>query len=113
MTQLIQGETVEVSRTRRLLDELGEPLGEEVGREEVDNVLVAPGATSDLDSTRPNGVTVAFTLCFPKGYAGALKDAHVTVRGVECKVVGDPQRYVEANTPGPWNLTCEVTRTDG
>lgn len=113
MTQLIQGETVEVSRTTRLLDELGEPRGEEVEREEVRNVLVAPGATSDLDSTRPNGVTVAFTLCFPKSYEGDLKDATVTVRGIACKVVGDPQRYTEENTPGAWNLTCEVMRTDG
>ena len=42
-----------------------------------------------------------------------LKGATVNVRGIDYLVVGDPQRYTEENTPGPWNLTCEVTRTDG
>lgn len=113
MIGLISGETVKVSRTKRTLDALGEAISAETESETVENVLVCPGATADLDSTRPNGVTVAYTLCFPKGYEGDLKDAAVTVRGSEFKVVGDPQRYAEANTPGPWNLTCEVTRTDG
>ena len=43
----------------------------------------------------------------------SLKDATVTVRGTDYKVVGDPKRYSAENTPGPWDLTCEVTRTDG
>lgn len=113
MTGLISGETVEVSRVKQSLDLLGEPVSSETETETVENVLVRPGATSDLDSTRPNGVTVSYTLCFPKTYAGELRDAFVAVRGNVFKVVGDPQRYIDANTPGPWNLTCEVTRTDG
>ena len=52
-------------------------------------------------------------LCFPKGADVDLRDATVTVRGTDYKVVGDPKRYTAANTPGPWDLTCEVTRTDG
>ena len=85
MTCLISGETVTVRNAAHSLDELGDP----------------------------NGVTVAFTLCFPKGADVSLKDATVTVRGTDYKVVGDPKRYTAANTPGPWDLTCEVTRTDG
>ena len=78
---LIQGETVTVMRTERVLDELGEPTYGEEAREEVENVVVAPGATADLDASRPEGVTVAYTLCFPKTYAGELKGCAVEVRG--------------------------------
>ncbi len=113
MIGLISGETIKVSRIKTTLDALGEPVSSETETETVEKVLVSPGATSDLDSSRPNGVTVAYTLCFPKSYAGELKDALVTVRGGAFRVVGDPQRYTGENTPGPWNLTCEVTRTDG
>lgn len=113
MMCLISGETVTVRNVEQAFDELGEPTVATVTETAVDNVVVCPGATADLDSTRPNGVTVAYTLCFPKGADVSLKDANVTVRGTDYKVVGDPKRYTEANTPGPWNLTCEVTRTDG
>lgn len=110
---LIQSETVTVIRTEKVLDELGEPMEAEAVAESVTGVVVAPGATADLNASRPEGVTVAYTLCFPKTYAGELKGCAVEVRGERFRVVGDPQRYTEANTPGTWNLTVEVTRTDG
>ncbi len=110
---LIQGETVTVIRCEVARDELGEPTGERVTREDVQNVVVAPGPTAELDASRPNGVTVAFTLCFPKTYRGELRGCRVEVRGAEYAAVGDPQRYAPENTPGEWNLTAEVTRTDG
>lgn len=66
MMCLISGETVTVRSAAQSFDELGEPTGETVTEAAVDNVVVCPGATADLDSTRPNGVTVAYTLCFPK-----------------------------------------------
>lgn len=110
---LIQGEAVTVIRPTAARDELGEPTSETEQREEVQNVVVAPGSTADLDASRPEGVTVAFTLCFPKTYAGDLRGCRVSVRGREYLVVGDPQRYTPENTPGDWNLTAEVTRTDG
>ena len=110
---LIQGETVTVIRAHEVLDELGEPMEAEDAAEAVANVVVAPGATADLDASRPEGVTVAYTLGFPKTYTGELKGCAVEVRGKRYRVIGGPQRYTEANTPGPWNLTVEVTRTDG
>lgn len=110
---LIQGETVTVIRREFERDELGEPSSERVTRETVGNVVVAPGSTSDLDASRPEGVTVSFTLCFPKSYGGDLRGCSVEVRGTEYSVAGDPQRYTSENTPGDWNLTAEVTRTDG
>ena len=115
MSVLIRGEAVTVIRRAVMRDELGEPTEVEGASsiEEVANVLVAPGATSDLDSSRPEGVTVSLTLCFPKSYAGDLKGCAVVVRGKPYEVVGDPIRYVEENTPGDWNLTVEARRVDG
>ncbi len=110
---IIKGEAVTVRRTSVEYDALGEPTGETAADTVIENVVVAPGATSDLDSTRPNGVRIAFTLCFPKGAGADLKDATVIVRGIACKVAGDPQRYASENTPGEWDTTVEVTRTDG
>ena len=80
----------------------------------VANVVVTPGATSDvLDSTRPDGTRVAFTLGFPKTFTASLRGCHVLVRGIECAVIGDPQPYAADNTPGPWNYTAEMARVDG
>ena len=80
----------------------------------VANVVVTPGATSDvLDGTRPDGTRVAFTLGFPKTFTASLRGCHVLVRGIECAVIGDPQPYTADNTPGPWNYTAEVERVDG
>lgn len=110
---LIHGEAVTVIRPTTESDELGEPIEGEPIREAVENVIVVPGATVELDASRPNGATVAFTLCFPKGYGRSLKGCSVEVRGRAYEVIGDPQPYTEENTPGYWNLTVEVTRTDG
>ena len=80
----------------------------------VANVVVTPGTTSDvLDSTRPDGTRVAFTLGFPKTFTVSLRGCRVLVRGVECAVIGDPQPYTPENVPGAWNYTCEVERVDG
>ena len=113
---LISGEAVVVVRPGGLLDGLGEPMpAEQLAdlRQEVGNVVVFPGATADLDASRPKGARVAYTLCFPKDFSGSLRGCAVEVRGEPFRVVGDPQRHAEANTPGEWNLTVEVERVDG
>ena len=110
---MIFGETVAVIRPSVALDELGEPVEGEPERETVENVLVAPGATTDMDETRPQGVSVVFTLHFPKGYGKSLRGCSVEVRGTAYEVVGDPQPYTEANVPGQWSMPVEVTRHDG
>ena len=53
MMCLISGETVTVRNAAQSYDELGEPTGETVSEEAVDNVVGCPGATAALDSTRP------------------------------------------------------------
>lgn len=99
-------------REAAALDDLGEPVGSEASREAV-RCVVCPGSTSDMDATRPEGVTVSYTLHFPKTYAGSLRGCSVEVRGTRYDVVGDPQRTSEAATPGPWNMAVEVARADG
>lgn len=80
----------------------------------VENVVVTPGATSDvLDSTRPDGTRVSFTLGFPKTFTASLRGCRVIVRGIECAVIGDPQPYAADNVPGAWNYTAEVGDVDG
>lgn len=109
---LIPTEPVVVVRPTVGRDDLGEPVDAGASREEV-RCVVCPGATSDMNATRPEGVTVAYTLHFPKTYAGSLRGCSVEVRGETYDVVGDPQRTTDAATPGPWNLAVEVTRSDG
>ena len=84
-----------------------------IGLAEAVRCVVCPGATSDMDATRPEGVAVAYTLHFPKTYSGSLRGCSVEVRGETYDVVGDPQRTTEAATPGPFNMAAEVTRADG
>ena len=107
---LLKGETVVVEReVSPGFDELGDPLPGVWVPETVENVLVAPGASADLDASRPDGVEVKWNLHFPKGYQATLRGARVIVRGQEpCYVVGDPQHYTAENTPGPWSLPVEV-----
>lgn len=110
---LIHGETVTVIRYVNELDDLGELANSSVEYETVENVVVAPGATKDMEASRPSGVTVALTLCFPKTYTQSLRGCSVEVLGEVYSVIGNPVPCTEANTPGDWNYTVEVTRNDG
>lgn len=112
LISLIPTEPVVVVRPTEWRDDLGEPTLGGPTREEV-RCVVCPGATSDMDATRHEGVTVAYTLHFPKTYAGSLRGCSVEVRGEAYDVVGDPQRTTDAATPGPFDMAVEVTRADG
>ena len=112
MFSLIPTEAVTVIRPTVERDDLGEPIEAGASREAV-RCVVCPGSTSDMDAMRPEGVTVSYTLHFPKTYAGSLRGCSVEVRGTRYDVVGDPQRTSEAATPGPWNMAVEVARADG
>ena len=112
MLSLVPTEAVTVVRTTVTRDDLGEIAEGEPVREDV-RCVVCPGATSDMDATRPEGVTVSYTLHFPKTYTGDLRGCSVEVRGTRYDVVGDPQRTTEAATPGPFDMAAEVTRADG
>lgn len=94
------------------LDDLGEPVSASAERVEC-AVVVAPGSTSELDASRPNGVRVSLTLHLPKTWERPLKGATVELRGRTYRVIGDPQPYTAANVPGPYNMPVEVEAVDG
>lgn len=106
VTVCVPGESTET-------DPFGAPMPAVPACMDISGVLVAPGPTADLDASRPDGVTVAFTLHFPKSFVGVLRGAMVTVRGADYQVVGDPASYTPENTPGRWNMPVEVKRVGG
>lgn len=110
---LIAGEAVTVRTPTIAYDEHME---EATAWEEtpVRNVLVMPGATSDVtESTRLHGTRVVYSLGFPKSFTASLRGCRVVVRGKEYAVIGDPQQATAANLPEPWNRTAEVEAVDG
>ena len=114
---MISGAEVTVLRPNVVgTDRLGAPIYGEPTPDAVDGVLVAPGATADLDASRPEGVTVAYTLHFPKGYDGPLEGCSVVLPspwGGTYRVIGDPRPYMDENTPTPWHMPVEVEEAHG
>lgn len=110
----ISGIAVTVLRPSRSVDRLGNEVDGEPEREPVDNVLVAPGPTADMEAARPDGVTVALTLHFPKTYTASLEGCSVEMpepwEGTY-RVIGNPMPYMRS--PGPWNRPVEVEASHG
>lgn len=82
----------------------------------VDNVLVAPGATADLEAARPEGATVSYTLHFPKTFSGSLEGALIALPDPwegTYRVVGSPGQYMDENTPTQWHMPVEVGLANG
>lgn len=112
--QLISGCAVEVlRRSTGAVDAHGNDVPGELASEPVANVLPQPGATSDLEASRPNGVTVSMTFHFPKTYTSSLRGCMIRYGGRKFSVIGDPQPYVEASCPGEWNRAVECGVCDG
>lgn len=110
---LIKGETVTVRTPTIFYDEHMEEV-EAWEETTVPNVVVKPGSTSDvIESARPDGTRVEFTLGFPKTFTAPLRGCHCVVRGTEYAVIGDPRPLTPDNVPGLWNCTAEVEAVDG
>lgn len=113
LPQMLAGESVVVRRPSLDYDEHMEEVStwEE---EAVQNVVVAPGSTSDVtDATRPHGTRATWSLAFPKPYDRPLRGCRVVVRGHEHAVIGDPQPNPMENCPTPWWYVVEVEDVDG
>lgn len=110
----MKGETVTVKTfTGTGTDPFGAPIEAEE-TQTVDNVLVQPGACADVvESNRPSGVSVKYTLHFPKTFEGDLEGAEVEVRGNWYKVIGRPDHYTLENTPTDWWMPVEVGTVNG
>ena len=98
------------------VDRFGNKVKGEPVRQTVENVLVSPGSTNDMEAARPDGTTVAYTLHFPKTYTGSLRNCEVELpppwAGVY-RVIGDPREYIDANTPTKWHMPVEVEDANG
>lgn len=122
---MIRGVTVTVKTPKRVYttDTPPVPVNDRFGNatytytsQSVANVLVAPGATQDLEAARPEGVTVAYTLHFPKTFTDSLEGCIVTLPAPwagDYRVIGDPRSYIDANTPTPWHTPVEVEAAHG
>ena len=112
---MIRGEAVVVERWQETGRDPGNAPIREWVAETVENVLVAPGPRNDVvDSNRPDGKRIQWTCHFPKQYPASLAGARVSVRGqVARPVVGDPQHFTEANTPGAWSMPVELEDVEG
>ncbi len=114
---MISGLTASVElRERNARDGFGNDIEAYAAPQDVDNVLVTPGACAELDSMRPEGVRVALTLHLPKGWTQGLRGARVTLPAPYAgtyRVVGDPRPYMDANCPTPWHMPVEVEAVDG
>lgn len=116
---MISGTTVTVLRPNfDGTDRFGEPVEVEPTAETVDNVLIAPGATDDLEASRPDGVRVDLTLHFPKTYNQDLRGCTVMLPAPWAnekgyRVIGEPKPYMDANTPTKWHMPVEVVAVHG
>ena len=114
---MIKGVTVSVKvPTSWITDRYNNKVADEYETLTVDNVLIVPGATADLEAGRPEGVSVAFTLHFPKTFNESLEGALVYLPAPfsgTYRVIGNPRPYMDDNTPTPWHLPAEVEETHG
>lgn len=113
---MIRGTSITVERpTEGAPDRFGN-FTETWQSETVDDVLVVPGATLDMEASRPEGVTVAYTLHFPKTYTGSLEGCDVVLPAPwsgRYRVIGDPREYMDENTPTRWHLQAEIEAAHG
>lgn len=113
---MLTGETVYIEdKVKTGENDYKEPIYETAERP-VSGVLIAVGSTSDLaDSNRPEGVSVAYTLYFPKTFdaSESLRGKRIKVYGDWYEVIGDPKPWLNPMTPTDWNRVVEVSATHG
>lgn len=99
-------------------DALGNPKKSWSEPSTVHDVLAYQGSTSDsVESNRPDGETVAYTLSFPSSFTQSLRGCEVQVQGDQAwyRVSGDPKPMPAGQTRRAlrWNRTVEAVRDDG
>lgn len=114
---MLTGKTVIVHRKETYYDDQHDRVTETVD-EVVDNVLIAPGKTSDVTAyTHFEGVQVDFTLGFPKTYPfKSLKGCSISLPApwnLTGKVIGNPVPNDIDNCPTDWYWTVQIEAQDG
>ena len=84
----------------------------------VNNVLIAVGDTAARrDNDHPDGVTITYTLGFPKDYKGGSLRACVIELPApwseKGRVVGDPRPSDPDLTPTRWDMNVKLEAFDG
>lgn len=114
---MIKGVEVSVCRpVNATPDRFGNLIPGEWTCETVSDVLVSPGTTSDMEASRPDGVTVAYTCQFPKTYSQSLEGCRIELPApwsCTCNVIGNPTPYIDANTPTRWHMQVELEAAHG
>lgn len=112
----MRGETIRLTtRHPDGVDDAGDTTWADDETIDVDDVLVAPASTSDSgEPTRPDGVSAALTLLFPRTFPRRdLRRATCRVRGTDYRVVGSPTPVDGGMTPTRWNMSVQVERGEG
>lgn len=101
---MIKGITVTLyERKETGKDDFNHPVYEETPVE-VGNVLVAPASTDEiLETFNLTGKKAVYNIAIPKGDNHEWQDNRVDFFGSRWRVVGFPQRGIEANIPLEWN----------
>lgn len=78
---------------------------------DVDNVLVTPASSADAATDlNPQGKTIAYELCIPKGDTHNWTDTEVEFFGEVFRTIGYPKEYIEGMLPLEWNRKVQVER---
>lgn len=93
-------------------DALGAPTAT-MEPERVPGVLFAPGSTSDLGASRPEGARAEATFHFPQGYSERLDGCEIEHAGRTWRVVGSPVPFPPGSAPGPFCMAVKAVAVDG
>ena len=117
MPREIRGVTVRVLRpSMGAKDRFGNREKAEDVPELVENVLVSPAGTVDFEPRREDGRRATLQLHFPRDYSRDLAGCTIALPepwGGKWRVVGEPKKYIDVDTPTPWNLPVTVEASHG
>lgn len=104
---MIKGETIVImTPTYGAADALGNKTVTGYTSSTVDDAVIGPPSTADLEAGRPLGVTVAYTVHVPPAAPASLEGCLIQLPadygGGTYRVVGAPGFYAEANMPPRW-----------
>ena len=112
---MISGVEVTVLRPgAATVDRLGNSVPGAPTSEDVGDVLVSEPTTEDIEAARPLGVSIAYTLLFPRSYSSVLEGCEVILPepyGGTYRVIGRPTPTMCIGTP--WNYKVDVEAAHG
>lgn len=75
----------------------------------IQNVLVAPASTGDLNSsTNVSETILQYYICIPKGDTHNWRNVEVEFFGKRWRTIGDAEEWIESMVPLSWNKRVKV-----